>query len=230
MTISCRNKHDLNFSTSQKNILLKSQHKHNRRGPSETVEYTNNIYSKETKINRHSVLEMANTSNNYAYFATYASLALILLASSMIVTGTTAFVPSKAKRAVSRAFPFFSTTTTPDDRMPKLPEGVVKYSQVPKDKEFTATTIPKGLLKQHTTRKGTWGIINVSQGSLEYKITASESDDGTPKVFQLDSEKHGIIEPQKLHQVSPLSDDVKFVVEFLRLPGTGPVNEQREGL
>lgn len=112
--------------------------------------------------------------------------------------------------------------------MPVLPQDVVQYSQVPgKGKKFTATTIPKGLLKDHTTKAGTWGIINVSQGRLEYTITQDTSKELT---FELNPDRSGIIEPQKLHHVSPLSDDVQFVVEFHRKPGTGPVDEKREGL
>lgn len=50
--------------------------------------------------------------------------------------------------------------------MAELPEAVVQYSQVPKaPKTFTATTIPKGLLKQHSTKRGTWGVIRVSKGA-----------------------------------------------------------------
>jgi len=124
-----------------------------------------------------------------------------------------------------------------DNGMPQLPENVVKYSQVPKvGKVFTATTIPKGLLNAHTTKKGTWGIINVQKGKLEYKICAVEvrgndsSSSNNGLVFELYSHHYGIIEPQRLHQVRPLSDDVEFVVEFLRVPGTGPVDENRGGL
>jgi tellurite resistance-related uncharacterized protein len=56
--------------------------------------------------------------------------------------------------------------------MPKLPKGVVKYSQIPKDrnKTFTLNTIPRGLLNRHTTKIGTWGVIRIIKGSLEYKI------------------------------------------------------------
>ena len=110
--------------------------------------------------------------------------------------------------------------------MPELPVDVVKYSQVPKPpKVFTANTIPRGLLKQHSTKKGTWGIINVSKGKLEYQI-----DEPTPHKFDLNSTMKGVIVPTVLHQVRPLTDDVEFVVEFYRLPGTGPVDEKREGI
>jgi thiamine pyrophosphate-dependent acetolactate synthase large subunit-like protein len=59
-----------------------------------------------------------------------------------------------------------------EDGMPKLPKGVVKYSQIPIDrnKTFTLNTIPRGLLNRHTTKIGTWGVIRIIKGSLEYKI------------------------------------------------------------
>lgn len=108
--------------------------------------------------------------------------------------------------------------------MPTLPSDVVQYTQVPKGK-FTATTIPSGLLKSHNTKKGTWGVIRVFQGQLEYTILEPEKS-----VHLLDSEHLGIIEPKMLHQVRAASDDVEFVVEFWRVPGTGVVDEKREGL
>lgn len=126
--------------------------------------------------------------------------------------------------------------------MPILPKGLVKYSTVPKEgTQFTATTIPRGLLKEHSTKKGTWGIIRVSQGLLEYTIPKAKvvvtsvdidtsSDQQQQHVFELSKDFHGIIEPQRLHQVRPLTEDVEFVVEFMRLPNTGPVDEKREGL
>eukprot|EP00586_Coscinodiscus_wailesii_P007338 CAMPEP_0172492032 /NCGR_PEP_ID=MMETSP1066-20121228/23009_1 /TAXON_ID=671091 /ORGANISM="Coscinodiscus wailesii, Strain CCMP2513" /LENGTH=111 /DNA_ID=CAMNT_0013261401 /DNA_START=311 /DNA_END=646 /DNA_ORIENTATION=+ len=109
--------------------------------------------------------------------------------------------------------------------MPKLPADVVKYSQVPKTGAFTKDKIPKGLLKRHNTKRGTWGVIRVSSGQLEYQINE-------PSVSRhvLDNTRVGVIEPRVYHQVAPLTDDVAFVVEFYRKPDTGPVDEKREGL
>ena len=111
--------------------------------------------------------------------------------------------------------------------MPILPPDVVKYSQVPKEGFFVKDKIPRGLLKDHTTKKGTWGVIRVAAGKLLYRIEEPE-----PALeFELTPDgPGGIIEPTRLHKVAPLTDDVEFCVEFHRLPDTGPVDERREGL
>jgi len=108
-----------------------------------------------------------------------------------------------------------------------LPSNVVKYSTVPKDKFFTIDTIPTGLLKEHSTKEGTWGVIRVHQGKLEYTILEPEQ---SVHILDAESDNVGIIEPTMLHQTKGLTGDLKFVVEFCRVPGTGDVDEQREGL
>eukprot|EP00546_Thalassionema_frauenfeldii_P021694 CAMPEP_0178904968 /NCGR_PEP_ID=MMETSP0786-20121207/5991_1 /TAXON_ID=186022 /ORGANISM="Thalassionema frauenfeldii, Strain CCMP 1798" /LENGTH=106 /DNA_ID=CAMNT_0020576477 /DNA_START=144 /DNA_END=464 /DNA_ORIENTATION=- len=106
-----------------------------------------------------------------------------------------------------------------------MPDGMVNYSTVPADSDFfTATTIPQGLLKDHSTKDGTWAIIRVFQGKLEYVIEETLKFEITPFSNQ------GIIEPNRKHHVKALTDDVQFVVEFHRLADTGPVDEPREGL
>jgi tellurite resistance-related uncharacterized protein len=120
-----------------------------------------------------------------------------------------------------------SDTSSQQPGMPVLPADVIKYSQVPAmGSQFTAESIPSGLLKQHSTKQGTWGIIRVSLGMLSYQI-----NEPIVREFVLTPDTPpGIIEPKVLHQVKPLTDDLEFVVEFLRLPDTGPVDERREGL
>ena len=51
---------------------------------------------------------------------------------------------------------FGAASDSDDDGMPILPPDVVKYSQVPKEGFFVKDKIPRGLLKDHTTKKGTW--------------------------------------------------------------------------
>jgi tellurite resistance-related uncharacterized protein len=115
--------------------------------------------------------------------------------------------------------------------MPELPSDVVRYSTVPAAKQgqdyFTSTTIPKGLLNDHSTKSGTWGIIRVNQGLLEYTI---QDDPSAPESFALSPDTLGVIEPDRKHHVKALSENVEFVVEFYRFADTGPVDEQREGL
>ena len=108
-------------------------------------------------------------------------------------------------------------------KMPKLPSGVVKYSQLPKTGAFVKDTIPKGLLRQHNTKAGTWGVIKVQKGSLQYQINEPRT-----MTFKLEAPAQATIEPTVFHEVKPLSDDVEFAVEFYRMPGTGPVEEKRE--
>ncbi|CAJ1964108.1 unnamed protein product [Cylindrotheca closterium] len=107
--------------------------------------------------------------------------------------------------------------------MPELPPEMKKYSQVPSlDSHFTNDFIPSGLLKDHSTKDGTWGVIRLNKGELQYNI-GEES-------FVLNASNPGIIEPNIKHSVKSLSEDLEFVVEFYRLPYTGPVDEPREGL
>jgi tellurite resistance-related uncharacterized protein len=120
-----------------------------------------------------------------------------------------------------------TTTTTPIayevSGMPILPSDVVQYAQIPKqhNKPFTATTVPKGLLKQHSTRAGTWGVIRVLKGQLQYLIHQHDPSQSSVSVHVVvDAARPGIIEPTKYHQVKALTDDLEFHIEFHRRPGT----------
>lgn len=68
-------------------------------------------------------------------------------------------------------------------------------------------------------------MINVTKGKLEYTIL-----EPAMQVYLIDEDNRGIIEPLRLHHVKALTDDLEFVVEFHRIPGTGAVDEKREGL
>ena len=45
--------------------------------------------------------------------------------------------------------------------MKELPPGLEPYKRTPL---FTGATVPAGLLKDHSTKEGTWGLINVEEG------------------------------------------------------------------
>ncbi len=87
--------------------------------------------------------------------------------------------------------------------MKSLPPHVKPYKATP---IFENETIPKGLLKDHNTKSGVWGVIHVIKGALEYII-----EDSKPHI--LTPQKHGIIEPDILHRIKPLGA-VNFYVEF----------------
>ena len=91
--------------------------------------------------------------------------------------------------------------------MKELPIDVSSYKSTP---EFTEETVPKGLLKAHQTKQGTWGKIVILEGRLRYRILEPKIED-----VELSFEKYGVVEPEILHEVEPLGN-VRFYVEFYR--------------
>jgi tellurite resistance-related uncharacterized protein len=88
--------------------------------------------------------------------------------------------------------------------MPTLPENVCAYQQT---KIFDQDSVPSGLLKDHSTKAGTWGRILVHEGFLLYTIG--------PESWALRPGIVGIVAPGVVHSVTP-KGPVRFVVEFLR--------------
>lgn len=91
-----------------------------------------------------------------------------------------------------------------------LPPGVKPYARTG---EFSETSVPRALLKAHSTRDGAWALIHVLQGKLAYRIT----DPRRPAQEWILSpeEPPGVVEPTILHEVAPLGA-VRFYVEFHR--------------
>jgi tellurite resistance-related uncharacterized protein len=81
---------------------------------------------------------------------------------------------------------------------------------------FTETTVPKGLLKAHTTKEGAWALIHVLEGRLAYRVT----DPRRPRseTVLTPEAPAGVVEPTVLHEVEPLGP-VRFFVEFHRVEG-----------
>ncbi len=88
--------------------------------------------------------------------------------------------------------------------MKTLPPDVKPYKQTP---EFTESTLPNGLLKDHQTKAGVWGKIVVLEGKLLYTIQQP------PEETVLEPGKPGVVEPTVLHHVQP-QGPVRFYVEF----------------
>jgi tellurite methyltransferase len=93
------------------------------------------------------------------------------------------------------------------DRL-EAPEGLTEYRSTP---EFTSETVPAGLLRDHATKAGTWGRIEILAGEVTY-VTAAPS----AQTLRLSTGKRAMIPPELLHHVVP-SEDARFRVVFLRL-------------
>ncbi|MEM7361068.1 MAG: DUF1971 domain-containing protein [Pseudomonadota bacterium] len=91
--------------------------------------------------------------------------------------------------------------------MKSLPENVTAYKRTP---SFTTDTVPKGLLRAHKTKAGTWGKINVERGKLLYRILEPEIEE-----VLLSDQRYGVVEPTVLHEVAP-QGEVEFYVEFYK--------------
>jgi len=92
----------------------------------------------------------------------------------------------------------------------EAPEGLEAYRSTP---EFTAGTVPASLLRDHSTKTGTWGRIEVLAGEVTYVTSAPSS-----LTLVLQSGDTAMIPPELLHHVA-LSDDARFRVVFLRVTG-----------
>ncbi|KKI21538.1 DUF1971 domain-containing protein [Sphingomonas sp. ABOLG] len=91
-----------------------------------------------------------------------------------------------------------------------LPEGLECYKRTD---TFTQDTVPKGLLNDHSTKPGVWGLIKVESGSLSYRVTDPRRE---PFETVLTPEMEpGIVEPTILHHIAPLGSAC-FHVEFYR--------------
>jgi tellurite resistance-related uncharacterized protein len=91
-----------------------------------------------------------------------------------------------------------------------LPAGLRSYKRTP---SFTETTVPAGLLGEHSTKDGTWGLIRVEEGRLLYRITDQRRE--ASEELLTPSTSPGVVEPTIVHHVE-LAGPVRFHVEFLR--------------
>ena len=91
--------------------------------------------------------------------------------------------------------------------MQDLPEDIAPYKRTP---IFSESSIPKGLLRAHQTKRNTWGKIVILHGSLLYRILE-------PRILEvhLSPTRYGVVEPAVLHEVVPVGE-VQFYVEFYR--------------
>jgi tellurite resistance-related uncharacterized protein len=94
-----------------------------------------------------------------------------------------------------------------------LPSGLAPYRRTA---VFTRHTVPAGLLTDHRTKDGVWGLIHVLSGRLVYAVTDPRRI-ASERLLTPDAEP-GVVEPTILHRVEP-NGDVQFLVEFWRAAG-----------
>ncbi len=63
---------------------------------------------------------------------------------------------------------------------------------------FSAETLPAALRKDHCTKAGTWGLLEVIAGTLNYTV----SETGVTTTLKVGETM--VIEPQQMHFVEPL--------------------------
>ena len=92
----------------------------------------------------------------------------------------------------------------------ELPGGLSAYKRTP---TFTEISVPRGLLNDHSTKEGVWGLIHVEEGRLLYIVTDPRRSFADR--ILVPGGKPGVAEPTITHRVEPLGP-VQFCVEFLR--------------
>jgi tellurite methyltransferase len=108
--------------------------------------------------------------------------------------------------------------TTEAGRQSKLGEGIdcplcdqiampPTASEYKRTATFTEETLPAALRADHRTKAGTWGLIVVEAGALEYHVRG--------RVQRLEPGHNGLVEPERTHHVVPLGT-VRVHVEFWR--------------
>ncbi|MEM7120232.1 MAG: DUF1971 domain-containing protein [Pseudomonadota bacterium] len=90
--------------------------------------------------------------------------------------------------------------------MKSLPDGLTAYKRT---STFTEATVPAGLLRDHKTAAGVWGVVHVTSGRLRYVIPSRHEE------VVLSTDLDGIVEPEVPHHIAP-EGPVSFYVEFWR--------------
>lgn len=93
----------------------------------------------------------------------------------------------------------------------RLPDGAKPYKRTA---TFDEASVPAGLLQDHSTKEGRWGILHLESGRLRYVVT----DPRQPpfQVLLTPEMPSTVIAPTVVHHVELLGP-VRFHVEFYRV-------------
>ena len=100
----------------------------------------------------------------------------------------------------------------------ELPPHFVAYKRTP---TFTETSVPSGLLADHTTKPGVWATIVVLEGALRYCV------DALGAVRDLVPGAIGVAVPEVRHHVAPIGRVGPVTSEVLRLRRTTQPTKRR---
>ena len=90
----------------------------------------------------------------------------------------------------------------------QLPERATAYKSTA---VFDETSLPAGLRRDHTTKRGVWGRVVVEAGEVDYVVASLDH------TCTLRPGTDGIIAPEVPHHLA-LRGPVRLHVEFLRVP------------
>ena len=91
----------------------------------------------------------------------------------------------------------------------ELPEGLVPSHR---SDDFDEGTVPSGLLADHATKRGQWGVLHVLAGGLTYIV-----EPPLAREMLVEAGHTAVIVPEVRHRVRP-EGTVRFFVEFFRRP------------
>ena len=86
-----------------------------------------------------------------------------------------------------------------------LPDHVKPYSQSP---VFTAATVPEKLLGHHNLKPGTWGLMHVEKGNVQFFVENKKDP-----IAKLNASDKFVIVPEERHYIK-VSDDAQLFIEF----------------
>ena len=88
----------------------------------------------------------------------------------------------------------------------EIPSNFSKFKVTP---EFTESSLPEGLRREHQTNAGIWGKIVIVEGKLRYSVGSKNLS------IELGPDRPGVIVPELVHCVEPV-ETVRFYIEFYK--------------
>lgn len=88
----------------------------------------------------------------------------------------------------------------------RLPEGMARYAS---SAMFDETSAPAALQSEHTTKAGTWALLEVLSGAIDYVVPSRDH------VLPVGAGEAAAIEPELVHHIR-LNGPVRFRVGFYR--------------